>query len=121
MAYGGGAVSGKQGGQGFRKIVSWCERGAGFEACRRDLLIEWGGLKLWVVATFAVAGVLLARPGAAQTNEVLLQERLISPVVFDLLQQRGATTPEQRLQVIREACGSGQLGLGDCPHLRPRR
>ena len=115
MAYGGGAVSGREGGQGFREIVPRCEPGADLEAFRRDLLIEGGGVLLWVVATFAVVGVLLARPGAAQTNEVLLQERLISPVVFDLLQQRGATTPEQRLQVIREACRSGQLGLGDCP------
>ena len=121
MAYVCGAVLGKQGGQGFGEIVPRCEPGATFEACRRDLLIKGSGLRVWMVATFSVAGVLLARPGEAQTNEVLLQERLISPVVFDLLQQHGATTPEQRLQVIREACGSGQLGLGDCPHLRPRR
>ena len=40
MAYGGGTVSGKQGGQGFREIVPCCELGADFEACRRDLLIE---------------------------------------------------------------------------------
>ena len=43
MGYGGGAVSGKQGGQGFREIVPRCEPGEGFEACRRDLLIEGGG------------------------------------------------------------------------------
>ena len=57
MAYGGGAVSGKQGGQGFREIVPRCEPGPDFEACRRDLLIEGAGLTLWVVATLAVTGV----------------------------------------------------------------
>ena len=45
MAYGGGAVTGNQGGQGFREIVPRCEPGPDFEACRRDLLIEgdWVG------------------------------------------------------------------------------
>ena len=57
MAYGGGAVSGKQGNQGFREIVPRCKPGPDFEACRRDLLIEGAGLMLWVVATLAVTGV----------------------------------------------------------------
>ena len=69
----------------------------------------------------AGAGLLLVWEGAAQTNEDLLRERLISPTVFELLQRRGATTPEQRLQVIGEACRSGQLGEADCPQLRPRQ
>ena len=67
------------------------------------------------------AGLLLVWASAAQTNEDLLRERLISPTVFELLQRRGATTPEQRLQVISEACRSGQLGEADCPQLRQRR
>ena len=69
----------------------------------------------------AAAGLLLAWPVAAQTNQELLRERLISPTVFELLQRRGATTPEQRLQVIGEACRSGELGEADCPQLRPRQ
>ena len=69
----------------------------------------------------AAAGLLLAWSGAAQTNQELLRERLISPTVFELLQRRGATTPEQRLQVIGEACRSGELGEADCPQLRPRQ
>ena len=56
MAYGGGAVSGKQGNQGFREIVPRCKPGPDFEACRRDLLVGGTGLVLWVVATFAVVG-----------------------------------------------------------------
>ena len=56
MAYGGGAVTGNQGGQGFREIVPRCEPGPDFEACRRDLLIEGTGLTLWVVATLAFTG-----------------------------------------------------------------
>ena len=57
-------------------------------------------------------------PASAQTNEILLQERLISLPVYELLQQRGATTPEQRSQVIAEACRSGVLGLEDCVQRR---
>ena len=56
MAYGGRAVTGNQGGQGFREIVPRCEPGPDFEACRHDLLIEWSGLTLWVVATLAFTG-----------------------------------------------------------------
>ena len=66
-------------------------------------------------------GVLLVWPSAAQTNEVLLQERLISPTVFELLQQRGAMTPEQRLRVIAEACRTGRLTAGDCLQLQRDR
>ena len=73
------------------------------------------------VVVAAGAGLLLVWASAAQTNEDLLRERLISSTVFELLQRRGATTPEQRLQVIGEACRSGQLGEADCPQLRPRR
>ena len=56
------------------------------------------------VVVAAGAGHLLVWPSAAQTNQELLRERLISPTVFELLQRHGATTPEQRLQVIAEAC-----------------
>ena len=73
------------------------------------------------VVVAAGAGLLLVWPSAAQTNQELLRERLISPTVFELLQRRGATTPEQRLQVIGEACRSGELGEADCPQLRPRQ
>ena len=68
----------------------------------------------WVVVACA-AGIVLAWPSAAQTNEALLQERLISPAVFELLLRRGATTPEQRRQVIGEACKTWQLGAAHCP------
>jgi hypothetical protein len=73
------------------------------------------------VVVAAGAGLLLAWPSAAQTNQDLLRERLISPTVFELLQRRGAATPEQRLQVVGEACRSGELGEADCPQLRPRQ
>ena len=73
------------------------------------------------VVVAAGAGLLLVWPSAAQTNQELLRERLISPTVFELLQRRGATTPEQRLQVIGEACRSGELGAADCPQLQPRQ
>ena len=77
--------------------------------------------KLSCVVVACAAGIVLAWPSAAQTNKALLQERLISPAVFELLLRRGATTPEQRRQVIGEACKTGQLGAGDCPQQRQRR
>ena len=39
----------------------------------------------------------------AQTNQQLLQDGLISPLVFELLERRGAKTPEQRFAVIRRS------------------
>ena len=83
--------------------------------------MSWMIRQLFCVVAAAGAGFLLTWPSAAQSNEDLLRERLISPTVFELLQRRGATTPGQRLQVIGEACGSGQLGDEDCPQLRMRR
>ena len=77
--------------------------------------------QLFCVVVASSASVLLTWSTAAQTNEALLRDRLISPAVFELLQRHGATTPEQRLQVIGEACRSGRLGVGDCPQRRPRR
>ena len=62
--------------------------------------------------------VALSSSALAQSNQVLLQERLISPAVYELLMQKGATTVEQRKQVIDAACRSGQLGPHDCN--RPR-
>jgi len=58
--------------------------------------------------------VALSASALAQSNQVLLQERLISPAVYELLMQKGATTVEQRRQVIDAACQSGQLGPSDC-------
>ena len=76
---------------------------------------------LFSVLVASSTGVLLVWSSTAQTNEVLLQQRLISPTVFELLQQRGATTPEQRLQVIGEACRTGRLTAGDCLQRRRDR
>ena len=59
-----------------------------------------------------------AIPVSAQTNEMLFQERLISLPVYELLNSRGATTPEQRVQVISEACRDGLLGPEDCVQRR---
>jgi len=57
----------------------------------------------------------------SQTNQQLLQDGLISPLVFALLEQEGANTPEQRLVVIQEACRARKLSLIDCGALRRRR
>ena len=89
------------------------------DGCSAAMSRMFQPLSRFVVA--AGAGLLLSWPVAAQTNQELLRERLISPTVFELLQRRGATTPEQRLQVIGEACRSGELGEADCPQLRPRQ
>ena len=89
------------------------------DGCSAAMSRMFRPLSRFVVA--AGAGLLLSWPVAAQTNQELLRERLISPTVFELLQRRGATTPAQRLQAITEACRSGQLGEADCPQRRPRR
>ena len=43
------------------------------------------------------------------TNEMLLEQRLISPAIYELLNKHGATTPEKRQQIIGEACAARQL------------
>ena len=63
----------------------------------------------------------LLSPASAMTNEMLLKERLISPTVYELLKSRGATTSEQRYQVIRQACAARQLAPIDCEQLIKRR
>ena len=57
----------------------------------------------------------------AQSNQQLLQDGLISPLVFELLERKGAKTPEQRLDVIRQACSARQLPDIDCGTSRRRR
>lgn len=53
-------------------------------------------------------------PGFSQTNERLLQERMISPAVYELLNRRGATTRQKRIGVLQEACAAGELPASDC-------
>ena len=84
-----------------------------------DFSSTYGVLRVRAAVAIATLGWLAAvTPASAQTNEILLQERLISLPAYELLQQRGATTPEQRSQVIAEACRSGVLGPEDCVHGR---
>ena len=58
---------------------------------------------------------------SAATNEELLKERLISPIVYELLNNNGATTVEQRYDLIRRACSAGQLSPIDCGDAFGRR
>ena len=71
----------------------------------------------WSLGTALLCG----SPAVAQTNQQLLQEGLISPLVFELLERRGAKTPEQRVDVIRDACSARQLPDIDCGTSRRRR
>lgn len=67
------------------------------------------------VLCFSLAiSVLHGIEASAQTNQQLLQERLISPAVHELLNRRGAKTPVERLEVIQEACRARQLPPSDC-------
>ena len=52
----------------------------------------------------------LGMPALAQTNEELLQERLITPALYELLNRHGANIAEDRTRVIVEACQANQLG-----------
>ena len=58
---------------------------------------------------------------SALTNQQLLQESLITPAVYMLLNSRGANTPIERWEVIQEACGAGSLSPGECGTSRRRR
>ena len=66
------------------------------------------------LAVFSLQGL----HASSQTNERLLQERLISPAVYELLNRRGATTREQRIEVVQDACAEHQLPPSDCESLR---
>ena len=50
----------------------------------------------------------------SQTNQQLLQDGLISPLVFELLERQGAKMLEQRYAVIQGACRASQLPAIDC-------
>ena len=63
----------------------------------------------------------MLHPASSMTKETLLKEGLISPTVYALLNKYGATTTEQRSQVIREACSSRQLAPIECEPLIKRR
>lgn len=63
----------------------------------------------------------MAAFGLSQTNQQLLQEGLISPMVFELLERHRAKTSEQRIEVIRDACSARQLPDIDCGTSRRRR
>ena len=65
--------------------------------------------------------LLCGTPALSQTNQQLLQDGLISPLVFELLERRGAKTPEQRFEVIQQACSARQLPDIDCGTSRRRR
>ena len=58
---------------------------------------------------------------SAQTNQRLLEEGLISPAVYEILNRRGADTREERMQALQEACSLGQLPPSDCANTRRRR
>ena len=72
---------------------------------------------LWLLCI----GLLCGSQAFAQTNQQLLQDGLISPAVFELLQRRGAKTPDQRFEVIRQACSARELAPIDCGTSRRRR
>ena len=58
---------------------------------------------------------------SAQTNERLLEERLISPAVYELLKSRNANTRYERLEAVQQACTAGQLPPSDCANTKRRR
>ena len=65
--------------------------------------------------------LLCGNQALSQTNQELLQDGLISPLVFELLERQGAKTPEQRYAVIQEACSARKLPPIDCGASRRRR
>ena len=66
-------------------------------------------------------GFSLLNPILAMTNQNLLEERLISPAVYNLLEKNKANTTEQRYNAIRDACANRQLAPIDCGPIIKRR
>ena len=66
-------------------------------------------------------GLGLLNPTSAMTNQNLLEERLISPAVYNLLEKNKANTTERRYNVIRDACANRQLAPIDCEPIIKRR
>ena len=72
----------------------------------------------YLTRLFIFIGIaILVHPVSAMTNEMLLEQRLISPAIYELLNKHGATTPEKRQQIIGEACAARQLAPIDCQPL----
>ena len=63
-------------------------------------------------------GIALREPGFSQTSQQLLQDGLISPLVFELLERQGVKMPEPRYAVIQGACRASQLPAIDCGESR---
>ena len=66
-------------------------------------------------------GISLLYPILAMTNQNLLEERLISPAVYNLLEKNKANTTEQKYNLIRDACANRQLAPIDCEPIIKRR
>jgi hypothetical protein len=76
----------------------------------------------YLARLFIFIGIaILVQPVSAMTNEMLLEQRLISPAIYKLLNKHGATTPEKRQQIIGEACAARQLTPIDCQPLIKHR
>lgn len=63
--------------------------------------------------------ILIPIATVAQTNEQLLKDGLISPIMFELLNKQGAKTPEARIELIKKLCAKGDLASRDCNKNRP--
>ena len=66
-------------------------------------------------------GIALQETSLVANQQKLLQDGLISPLVFELLERQGAKTPEQRYAVIQGACRASRLPVIDCGASRRRR
>ena len=76
----------------------------------------------YLTRLFIFIGIaILVHPVSAMTNEMLLEQRLISPAIYELLNKHGATTPEKRQQIIGEACAARQLAPIHCQPLIKHR
>ena len=69
--------------------------------------------------------LLCGNQALSQTNQQLLKDGSISPLVFELLERqgvkKGVKTPEQRYAVIQGACRASQLPAIDCGASKRRR
>ncbi|MAR06842.1 MAG: hypothetical protein CL862_07050 [Cyanobium sp. NAT70] len=67
-------------------------------------------MELWISLLITASPVLADPPSL----EWLEQNRIISPEVRQLLERKGADTPEKRSAALDEACRTGELSWEAC-------
>ena len=74
----------------------------------------WSSERLILLLIGSFWGMLHSMHAQAQSNGDLQHQRLISAEVRQVLDRHGATTQFQRVEVLDQACRTGELSLAAC-------